>query len=204
MKRTSTPHAILLVCVLSLAISCSEEPAAQVVHETPSPTPEATAIGGSSLAELVPYGREPWPGIITAGQPSKEAFEALRDAGVRTVVNLRVPSERGTRDEPAWLEELGLEHVSIPVNGAAGLSEEVARELDRVLAAAERPVLVHCGSSNRVGAVFALRAFHVEGKSPEEALEIGLSAGVTKLEGKVREMLAEASTPDGRSSSRSR
>ena len=150
-------------------------------------TPEAGPP--NSLANLIPYGAEPWPGIITAGQPSKQDFEALRDQGLRTVINLRVPSERGTRDEPAWMKELGLTYISIPVEGAENLNQEVARELDRALENAERPVLVHCGSSNRVGAVFALRAFHLEGMSAEDSLRVGRAAGVTKLEAQVRELL---------------
>lgn len=147
------------------------------------------AAPAESLASLVPYGAEPWPGIITAGQPSKQDFETLRDQGLQTVINLRAPSERGTRDEPEWMKELGLTYVSIPVESAESLDEEVARELDRALENAARPVLVHCGSSNRVGAVFALRAFHVEGMSAEDSLDVGRSAGVTKLEDKVRELL---------------
>ncbi len=194
MKRTSIVSSIACLCVLTLAGACSREsfsPEAQV--DSPAPISSARVDGpaASGLAELVPYGREPWPGIITGGQPSKEDFESLREGGIRTVINLRVATERGTRDEPDWMEELGLDYVSIPVHGAAGLSEEVARELDRALQSAKRPVLIHCGSSNRVGAAFALRAFHVEGKSSENALRIGRSAGLTqlKLEAKVRELL---------------
>jgi protein tyrosine phosphatase (PTP) superfamily phosphohydrolase (DUF442 family) len=193
MMRNWSPLLTLSACGLGLAIACTGRSASQVGQELDRPNSGTPAVFESSLAELVPYGREPWPGIITAGQPSREEFEVLRDAGVRTVVNLRVPSERGTQDEPEWMEELGLEYISLPVKGAEGLNEEVARELDQVLETTGRPILVHCGSSNRVGAVFALRAFHVDGKSPEEALEIGLASGVTRLESTVREMLEAAS-----------
>ncbi len=154
-------------------------------------TSEGTAPTQASLAELVPYGNEPWPGVLTGGQPSADDFEELRERGLRTVINLRVPTERGTRDEPRWMDELGLIYISIPVEGAAGLSEDVARRLDLALETAERPVLVHCGSSNRVGAAFALRAFHLEGASAEDALAIGAAAGMTRLESTVRGMLAD-------------
>lgn len=193
MNHTSIVFSIVCLGALTAAGACSREstpPEGQVDSPAPVSSAGVDEPVASGLAELVPYGQEPWPGIITAGQPSKEDFEALHKGGVRTVINLRVASERGTQDEPGWMEELGLDYVSIPVNGAAGLSEAVARELDRALQDARRPVLVHCGSSNRVGAAFALRAFHVEGESPEGALRIGRSAGLTmpKLEARVREL----------------
>lgn len=191
MKSLSVLSLAGFCCLLPLAIGCSPESVEQGTASPPvSPAEGATPVS-SGLAELVPYGREPWPGIITAGQPSKEDFQALYDGGIRTVINLRVPTERTTRDQPAWMEEIGFEYISIPVAGAAGLSEDVARSLDQALANSQRPVLVHCGSSNRVGAAFALRAFHLEDESPEAALQIGISAGLTKLEGHVREMLQD-------------
>jgi len=183
MRRSLRFSWLLCICALALSWGCSGK----------TQTREGVATA-ASIADLVPYGREPWPGVITAGQPSRDDFEALKEAGVRTVINLRVPTERGTRDQPAWMEELGFAYVSIPVAGAAGLSEELAHELDRALETSDRPVLVHCGSSNRVGAAFALRAFYIEGKDAEEALDIGTSAGVTKLEAKVRDMLSAASS----------
>lgn len=175
--KSAPVRLLILATVVLLTGACSQDPS---TREEPVQ---------QSLASLVPNGAEPWPGIVTAGQPSKQEFEALRDRGLRTVINMRSPGERGTRDEPEWMEELGLTYVSIPVEGAAGLTPEVARELDQALEGAERPVLVHCGSSNRVGAVFALRAYHLEGRSADEALEVGRSAGVTKLEDRVRELL---------------
>ena len=80
-------------------------------------------------------------------------------------------------------------YVSIPVDGKAGLSEENAAALAEALETAERPLLLHCGSGNRVGALLALKAFQVDGKTAEESLEIGLAGGVTRLEPVVRELL---------------
>jgi len=180
MKTGSLRLSGLALVAVVLATGCTPEPAAESA---------GSSEAEQGLADLLPYGREPWPGILTAGQPTKQDFEMLRDRGVRTVINLRVPSESGTRDEPEWIKELGMAYISIPVAGAAGVNEETARALDRALETAERPVLVHCGSSNRVGAVFALRAFHLEGKSAEDALEIGRSSGVTRLEDHVRGLL---------------
>ena len=53
-------------------------------------------------------------------------------------------------------------------------------------------MLLHCGSGNRVGALLALKAFWLDGGSAEEALEVGLAGGVTRLEPTVRELLGLA------------
>jgi protein tyrosine phosphatase (PTP) superfamily phosphohydrolase (DUF442 family) len=52
----------------------------------------------------------------------------------------------------------------------------------------DEPVLVHCGSANRVGALIALSEFSETGDL-DKALEAGRAAGLTRLEGTVREVL---------------
>jgi len=92
----------------------------------------------------------------------------------------------GERESP----DAGLRYVEIPVDHAAGLTEENARRLDELLRdPAARPMIVHCASGNRVGALLALRARLVEGASVDEALELGRKAGLTRLEPVVRERL---------------
>ncbi len=57
-----------------------------------------------------------------------------------------------------------------------------------MLAGIEGPVLLHCRTGNRVGALLALRA-SMQGASDEEALEIGRKAGLGSLETAVVEQL---------------
>ena len=54
------------------------------------------------------------------------------------------------------------------------------------------PVLLHCGSGNRVGALLALAAFHVDGRPADAALQYGLDSGLTRLEPVVRDHLSAA------------
>ena len=152
--------------------------------------PERTAA--IDWAELLPNARQTFEGVLAGGQPSPDQLEAARAAGFRTVINLRVPGERDTHGEPERVEALGMSYVSIPVQGADGLTEENARRLARALEEAEYPVIVHCGSGNRVAGLFALKAFYLDGKSAEQALAIGAQAGLTRLEPAVEERLAAA------------
>jgi len=155
-----------------------------------SPTAAAAeAAVAEDPASLLPGGREPRPGLLTGGQPSLEQLQALAAAGYRTYVTLRDPTEAGQPTAEA-VEALGLRHVRIPVGGPEDLGEGEVGELASLLADPEAsPLLVTCGSGNRVGALLALEAAQVEGLAPEAALELGLAAGLTRLEPVVRERL---------------
>lgn len=154
------------------------------------PAPLACAAGAG---EDIPNALTPFEGILVGGQPTEEQIRALAAAGYRTIVNTRTPGEKGGWDEGPLAEELGLRFEMIPMAGAQGLTEENARRLAEILDADDAlPALVHCASGNRVGGLFALKAFYVDGLDPEAALKVGLDAGLTRLEGAVRERLAAA------------
>lgn len=127
--------------------------------------------------------------LYSAGQPDPEQLRQLAAAGVRTVVNLCGDGECDW-NEAARVEEHGMRYVHLPVCGPQDVCVERARELDGVLAdAGNYPLLVHCGSGNRVGALFALRAQACLGCSPETALDAGKRAGLSGLEPHVRACL---------------
>jgi len=127
---------------------------------------------------------------VSTGQPDAEILQTAGDAGFVAVIDLRTDSEDRGFDEAATVEELDMRYVRLPIAGAEDVTFENAARLDEVLAEIDGPVLVHCASGNRVGALFALRA-SMAGASDEEALEVGKTAGLTRLEATVRERLAE-------------
>lgn len=137
--------------------------------------------------EIVPNAKRPEPDILAGGQPTAEALAAAQSAGFKTVVNIRGEGEPGTGREE--VEALGMTYVTLPIAGAGDLDAENARAFAELLANAERPVIVHCGSGNRVGGLFALKAHYVDGYEAQEALDIGLAAGLTSLEAAVRSEL---------------
>jgi uncharacterized protein (TIGR01244 family) len=116
------------------------------------------------------------PGLAVGGKPSPETLAKLKEHGFKTVVDLRMPSE-GLEEEKALVEGQGLRYVSIPVS-AATLTREDAAAVGRILDdPAAGPVLLHCSTSNRVGAVLALREA-AGGRAPEAAIEEGRKAGL--------------------------
>lgn len=138
---------------------------------------------------LLPNAKQPEEGLLLGGQPTVEQLEQAREAGFKTVINMRGLDEPGVaKDE---VEALGMTYVAIPVAGQAGISEENAQALATALEEAEGPVIVHCGSGNRVGAIFAAKAYFLDGMTADEAVAVGLEYGMTRLEPVVRAMLAQ-------------
>ena len=138
----------------------------------------------------IPNRSEPLPGITSAGQPSAEALAALAEEGYTTVVDLRSEQEDRGFDEASTVEGLGMRYLSLPVAGGENVSYENAAALDRILAEVEGPVLLHCASGNRVGALLSLRAA-LNGTDKEEAMALGTSAGLTSLQPLVERLLNE-------------
>jgi uncharacterized protein (TIGR01244 family) len=154
--------------------------------DSPQPTPQLQV----DLAEVVATGRVPVvDDLAAAGQPDETALKVFADNGFATVIDLRTPAEDRGMDEPAVVEKLGMRYVSMPI-GSDDITYEKAAALDDLLAGIEGPVLLHCGSSNRVGALLALRA-SAEGADDETAIDVGKRAGLKSLEPVVRDALAD-------------
>ena len=137
---------------------------------------------------------DPTDQLTTSGQPSAESLEALADSGFTTIIDLRLATENRGIDEQATVEGLGMSYISIPVAGADGVNFDNASVLDRFLSGAEGPVLVHCGSGNRAGALLAL-VEKLNGADNAAALEFGREAGLTGLEPVVIQRLEAGSPP---------
>ncbi|MCP4300111.1 MAG: hypothetical protein GY783_05980 [Gammaproteobacteria bacterium] len=129
----------------------------------------------------------PVDGITSAGQPDEAAFKVFADSGYAAVIDLRTDGEARGLDEPAVVEGLGMDYVPLPI-GRDDISFEKAKALDALINRYDEPVLVHCASANRVGALLALRA-SIDGAEDDVAIEIGKTGGLTRLEPKVREIL---------------
>ena len=156
---------------------------------------ETQEIPKVDLGDVVANGyATPVDGVTSAGQPDEAALKVFADSGYTTVIDLRMPGENRGLDEPAVVESLGMSYVALPTGGDT-ITFDQARRLNDLIEAADGPVLVHCGSANRVGALFALNEYARSGDA-ERALEAGRKAGLTSLEKKVREALEAEQADD--------
>lgn len=126
--------------------------------------PNAVLLGGDTL-----FG----------GPPSESDLDAIKEAGYSQIVSLRMADEPGASSEEELVKSRGLAFISIPVDGANGLTETNAKALFMALKAQPKSV-VHCGSGNRAGALMGL-ATRCAGGTVEQAMSVADHAGVTKL-----------------------
>lgn len=138
-----------------------------------------------------------------ASQPSPDDLALAKAKGIATIINLRYESEVPQFDEGKVVADLDLTYVRVPWNGAAELTDEIFDEVRLLLETVDRPALVHCGSGNRVGAVWLPWRVLDCGLSWDDALAeaqlVGLSS--PEYEAKAREYIArkhEAFKPSAR------
>lgn len=132
------------------------------------------------------------PGVLGGGQPDEAALRDAAHAGYRTIVNTRQPGEKGELENQAELvSSLGMKYITIPTRSGASFNEENAKLLAQILDDPEAlPALVHCASGNRVGILFAVKAFYVDGSDGPEALELGKRAGARRFPVEVDALLS--------------
>ncbi len=177
--------AALLVGCLGAEAPVPESVTPQVVVEQSVQIP----VDPATTPELLPNATAPLPGVLSGGQPSIEQVRALAASGYTTIINTRLHDEDDFSAEIAEAEALGMTYVQIPVGGADDLTMEHVQILADAMDASAGNVAIHCRSGNRVGALLALKAAWIDQAPPEEAIEVGLNGGLTRLELTVRELL---------------
>jgi len=116
-----------------------------------------------------------------AGQPSPEEFKQYADMGVETVLNLRTQPEVDGLDfdQPAAIKDAGMNYEHVGIRG-----EPTKEQLNKIFAviekseAAKEPILLHCGSSNRVGYIWSMYRATRNGIALEDAIAEGKAAGM--------------------------
>ncbi|HWO01154.1 MAG TPA: protein tyrosine phosphatase family protein [Blastocatellia bacterium] len=116
--------------------------------------------------------------FCTGGQPKLEALEKLKAEGVKSILNLRQPSEHRAADEEAKAKELGLKYFNIPVVYRDPKDEQATEFLKITDDPKNRPIFIHCTAAIRVGAFWMIRRVLRDGwtveAAEEEAQKIGL------------------------------
>lgn len=130
--------------------------------------------------------------VLTGGQPSFEQLKVLANSGVKYIINLRSIAEQKSINESDYVRALDMKYISIPVQGAHGITLTNAQTLVNTLQGLKgEPVYLHCASGNRVGALIALSAQEIDGENAEAAIKKGKQWGLTSLEPMVKAMLTD-------------
>ena len=123
----------------------------------------------TSLSEIYSF-RAIGGRLGTAGQPTENQFQAIRQAGFEAVINLALPtSDNALANEGSVVTGLGMSYVHIPVDFKAPSSQDF-QAFSRVMEAfKDRQVFVHCAANMRVSAFVFLYRVLREGVSESEA-----------------------------------
>jgi uncharacterized protein (TIGR01244 family) len=121
--------------------------------------------------------------IATGGQPTEAAFAKLASNGYRAVLNLRTAQEGiDLEREKQLVEKAGMRYINIPVIGSAPKFEQADEFIKVAKEPANQPMLIHCGSANRVGAFWMIYRVVEQGWAEEKALEEATQIGLRSPE----------------------
>jgi len=175
-KMTLTSHYFCVFLVLSF-LSLSTLAKQSLPAETSQLSDNIAKIEHAKILNFVSHDGH----VYSAGQPSKEALKMLAESGIKHIINLRSPDEQ-TWDENDLVNGLGMTYHAMPIANAGEVNSENAAKLSDLLNRLKgEGVLVHCASSNRVGALIAISA-HLKGLKTEAAIDEGKRWGLKSLE----------------------
>ena len=118
--------------------------------------------------------------VATGGQPTEKAFEKLAANGFKSVLSLRTSSEGiDLSRQRELVEKAGMRYVNIPVVSQEPKPEQVAEFIKVVSDKSNHPMLIHCGSANRVGAFWMIYRVVTQNWSEDKALEEATRIGLT-------------------------
>ena len=135
------------------------------------PTPFDAIAGIANACQVL-------PNLLTGGQPGARQLEAMSQAGVATVLDLRDPMEPRPIDEAGSIQRLGMSYVIIPVTPNTLNDATLERILTVLRENKDHPVLVHCGSGNRVGAALIPHLMLDQGLGEEDAIHQAMRIGL--------------------------
>ena len=161
--------AVPLLSFALLAACCGGETAPPVA--SPGVAATAKPAFATRLPDLpIENAAKMGDGVYRGAQPDAAGLKALKEEGVRTVVNLR-----SHHSETRSVEALGLVAVEIPMEAALESEPPTDAELKRffevVLDPAKRPVFFHCAKGkDRTGTMAAVYRIEIDGWSNEDAV----------------------------------
>ena len=122
--------------------------------------------------------------VACAGATPPEAMAELKRRGFVSVVNFRTAGEGGPTVEAgrAAAEKAGLKYFHMPFRTPT--ARLVEQFLDTVADPANQPIYIHCGSANRVGAMWLIKRIRQDGwemdRAMAEAEAVGLRSASLK------------------------
>ena len=163
----------ILLCTLSL-VAATAPARAQFTSPAPIaklPAPVILDTTGMFQAMFASVGDD----IFIAGQPTQRALREMRERGVTTVINLRMPDEMRRRvpyDEQRLVADLGMKYVYIPMRSGTEhpYTPATLAAFTEAVRNANGKVLLHCTVAWRASHLWAAYLIQERGVAEDEAL----------------------------------
>lgn len=178
---------------VSLRDEPTAEDVAEQVHTNRQYFLADTTCPADSLASLEPHQLESVSvgsieklhtinGVFLSSQPFPDDFRIAKCGGVQTVVNIRYEDELDW-NEKEIVQSTGLEYHNVPFKDAETLTDEVFTQTRELLNQKDNhPLLLHCKSANRVGAIWLAHRVLDNGLSMADAEKEATTVGLKKPE----------------------
>jgi len=159
----------LFVALAAMSVLLGFVPAKSPAFDLPH-IPKIPGLGGSQPAPGSVF--QVAPGILRGPQPSTETLTALRNQGVKTIIDLRM-SGPSTMKESHTCQKLGLNFVHIPMIFLKSPSKrDISQFLSLVENPANQPVFIHCMEGrDRTGAMVGMYRIHAQGWNADQAYD---------------------------------
>ncbi|MBC7997531.1 MAG: tyrosine-protein phosphatase [Leptolyngbya sp.] len=137
MKQTSI--------AIAVAVASISAPYSVIAAETENVSAEPISIAAVSPAPVVHVGNfeRVSSKLYRGGAPSATALKELKEAGVKTIVNLRYPGGASAKEE-VNAKNVGLEYFNVPMGYTEPNMKKVASVLDILHDPTKQPVYIHC------------------------------------------------------------
>ena len=183
----ATATTILLSTLIGLPVLASNKVADSNVSSTKSNNTTAaaaedsrtnTAIAAktavSKTPEDLPNLHEVHPFLYRSGEPSEAGLKKLKEMGIKTLIDLRAPSEQHHFDEQKAANDLGLKYIRLAMSSAPPTDDQIDTLLSTIKDAQKDPgkgkVLVHCAhGSDRTGCMIGIWRVTQENWSYDQA-----------------------------------
>jgi uncharacterized protein (TIGR01244 family) len=111
--------------------------------------------------------------IACGGALSPESFAALKQAGFKSIVNLRPESEPGANvaEERKAAEAAGLRYIHVPFASAAPDAARLDEFLKAFALEENQPMMLHCASGGRASMFWAVKRVMVDGWTVDKAMD---------------------------------
>jgi uncharacterized protein (TIGR01244 family) len=165
---TTAPRVRSLLVLLFVLGLCAAPGASQTPAQ---PAAQASAPAAGAVPGVRNYTKVDAT-IACGGALSPEAYTALKEAGYKSVVNVRLATEPGVNIEEAkkTAESAGLVYIHLPFNNAAPDAAALDEFLKAVVKPENLPMMLHCGSGTRVSMFWAVKRVMIDGWPVDKAM----------------------------------